>query len=39
MDTTKGTFLVSKQGFSYWSASGASNNESASGSSDAPAEI
>ena len=39
MDTTKGTFLVNKQGFSYWSASGASTQASGSSSSDAPAEI
>lgn len=40
MDTTKGTFLVDKQGFSYWSASGASTKESgSSNSASSPAEI
>jgi hypothetical protein len=37
MDTTKGTFLVNKEGFSYWSATGESKVEESS--SKAPQQI
>ena len=39
MDTTKGSFLVNKQGFSYWSASGASPEASSAASSADPAAV
>jgi hypothetical protein len=37
MDTTKGTFLVNKEGFSFWSATG--EVKTTESSSEAPKEI